>query len=410
MGFFRFLADNAPFLTVGALLTFLSSFGQTYFISIFAGEIRETFDLSHSAWGSIYAAGTLLSAVVMVWCGGLTDRFRVRVLAVVILVGLALSCVAMAVLPVVWLLPAVIFALRFFGQGMSSHIATVAMARWFVATRGRALAIASLGFSIGEALLPIIFVALFAIVPWRFLWVVAAILTLCALPLLLRLLRNERTPQSMAEENPSPGMQNRHWKRGDALRHWLFWAMVPIVLGPSAFGTAFFFQQVHIAEVKGWAHLELVALFPIYTITGIFALLASGWAIDRFGTSVLMPLAQLPVAAGFFVFGGAETLWGASVGIILMALSFGANATLPAAFWAEYYGTRYLGAIKALATALMVLGSAIGPGLSGALIDAGIDFPAQMPWISLWFLAMFGLVAVALARARRDLAASKIDV
>lgn len=410
MRFSRFLADNAPFLTVGATLTFLSSFGQTYFISIFAGEIRETFDLSHSAWGSIYASGTLLSAIVMVWSGGLTDRFRVRVLAVVVLVGLSLSCIAMAVLPVVWLLPAVIFALRFFGQGMSSHIATVAMARWFVATRGRALAIASLGFSIGEAILPIIFVALFAVVPWRSLWVASAVLTLLALPILLRLLRHERTPQSLVEDNPSPGMEGRHWQRKDALRHWLFWVMVPLVLGPSAFGTALFFQQVHIAEVKGWAHLELVTLFPVYTITGIVAMLASGWAIDRFGTSMLMPIAQLPVAAGFFVFGASNTLAGAGLGIMLMAVSFGANATLPAAFWAEYYGTRHLGSIKALATALMVLGSAIGPGLSGALIDLGTDFPDQMPWIGVWFLAMFVLASLGLARARRALPTAEIHV
>lgn len=410
MGFLRFLSDNAPFLTVGALLTFLSSFGQTFFISIFAGEIREAFDLSHSAWGSIYSAGTLLSAAVMVWSGGLTDRFRVRALAAVVLGGLSLSCLAMAALPAVWLLPVIIFALRLFGQGMSSHIATVAMARWYVATRGRALAIASLGYSIGEALLPVIFVALLAFVSWRSLWLAATILTLCTLPVLLRLLRNERTPQSMAEENLSPGMFNRHWRRGDALRHWLFWTMAPIVLGPSAFGTAFFFQQVHIAEVKGWAHLELVALFPVYTATGIVSMLVSGWAIDRFGTGILMVLAQLPIAAGFMVFGLSETLFGAVLGVVLMALSFGANTTLPAAFWAEYYGTRYLGSIKALATAMMVLGSAIGPGLSGALIDLGFDFPTQMPWIGVWFLAMFVLVATALIRAKRNLPATKVDV
>ena len=49
MSFARFLRDNAPFLSVGVLLTFVSSFGQTFFISVFAGEIRAEFGLSHGA-------------------------------------------------------------------------------------------------------------------------------------------------------------------------------------------------------------------------------------------------------------------------------------------------------------------------------------------------------------------------
>ncbi len=106
----RFLLDNAPFLAVGALLTLLSSFGQTFFISIFAGEIRATFGLSHGQWGGLYMLGTSASAVVMIWAGSLTDHFRVRTLGPVILLGLACACVAMAVNPYAALLPVVIFA------------------------------------------------------------------------------------------------------------------------------------------------------------------------------------------------------------------------------------------------------------------------------------------------------------
>ena len=136
-----FLRENAPWLTAGVLLTFLSSFGQTFFISIFAGHIRADFGLSHGQWGGIYTVGTFVSALAMVWAGGLTDRFRVRVLAPVILVLTALACLAMALNPVWWGLFFVIFALRFSGQGMTSHIAVVAMARWFIASRGKALSI-----------------------------------------------------------------------------------------------------------------------------------------------------------------------------------------------------------------------------------------------------------------------------
>ncbi len=255
-----FLVENAPWLAAGALLAFLSSFGQTFFISLFAGEIRAEFDLSHGQWGGIYSLGTTLSAAVMVWAGGLTDLFRARVLGSIVLVMLAFACLSMA-MSTVWLLPAVIFALRLTGQGMTVHISSVAMARWFVASRGKALSIAHLGFSVGEAFLPFIFVALLAVWDWRMLWVFAAGIAIGGNPLLLLLLRTERTPQSLAQSDQSLGMGGHHWTRGETLRNQLFWFMVPALLGPAAFNTAFFFQQVHFAEVKGWEHLELVRCF-----------------------------------------------------------------------------------------------------------------------------------------------------
>ena len=411
MPFFPFLRANAPFLLAGFLLALLSSFGQTFFISLFGGEIRAEFGLSNGEWGATYGIATTVSAAVMLWAGGLTDRFRVRSLGTVVLIGLALACLAMAANPWPVALVGVIFALRLLGQGMTSHISGVAMARWFVANRGRALAIAALGFSLGEAVLPLGFVALKTVLNWRMLWLAAAIMVVLALPLLVALLRRERTPQSMAHEAQAVGMGGRHWSRGDVLRHRLFWFLVPALLAPAAFNTAFFFQQVHLAEVKGWAHMGLVALFPIYSVATVVAMLVSGWAVDRWGTARLMPLYQLPLAGFFLAFASVDSLAVAAPVMVLMGLTSGAASTVPVAFWAEFYGTRNIGAIKATAAAIMVLGSAIGPGLTGALIDAGIDFPHQMLGIAAYIVLACGLVAVGVRRARRDLAPSaQIDV
>ena len=242
MSLLNFLRDNARWLSAGVMLTFLSSFGQTFFISIFSGRIMDGFDLSHGQWGGIYTLGTSASAVVMLWAGGLTDRYRTRALGAVVLTLLAGSCLFMAVNPWAGLLPLVIFALRFCGQGMVSHLAVVSMGRWFVATRGKALSVAGLGFALGEATLPFTFVSLMLVVDWRFLWVAAAVVCIAAIPVLAALLREERTPQSHAETDHSFGMLARHWTRPEVFRHPLFWFMVPALLGPAAFGTAFFFQ------------------------------------------------------------------------------------------------------------------------------------------------------------------------
>ena len=60
----RILPSAKPELTLGVLLIFSSSIGQTYFISLFSGEIRNEFNLSHGNFGTFYSAATLTSAIV----------------------------------------------------------------------------------------------------------------------------------------------------------------------------------------------------------------------------------------------------------------------------------------------------------------------------------------------------------
>ena len=386
MNIFRFVSENRAFLAAGFLLAFTSSYGQTYFISLFAGEIMMTFALSDGQWGAIYTVGTTLSALVMLGVGGLTDRFRVRAIAPVVIGGLAVSCLAMAALPGPALLVGVVFALRFFGQGMLSHLAVVAMARWFVATRGTALSVSAMGYGVGQAVLPLVFVGLIGVVYWQWLWVLAALLVLATLPFVAMLLRLERTPQSMAEDAQAAGMHGRHWTRGEMLRHPLFWFMVPLLFGPPAWGTALFFQQVHLTDVKGWDLAAYVALNPVLVVMATMATFASGWAIDRWGTGRIIPFYLLPYAAAFTVMAGAETLWGGALALMIFGLGAGMQATVPGAFWAEYYGTRHVGAIKAASVAIMVFGSAVGPGVTGWLIDRGLDFPDQMGMIVVYYL------------------------
>lgn len=386
MALFLFLRENARWLAAGAMLSFLSSFGQTFFIAVFSGEIRAAFGLSNGAWGAIYSLGTTCSAIAMVWAGGLTDLYRSRALGAFVLCCLAGACLFMALNPVAALLPVVIFALRFFGQGMTSHIAVVSMSRWFVATRGRALSVAGLGVALGEAVLPITFVSLMLVVDWRLLWIVAALIGLGAIPLLFALLRQERTPQSMAETDQSAGMEGRHWRRNEVFRNRLFWFMIPALMGPPAFSTAFFFHQVHYAGVKGWDHLSLVAMFPAFTLVGVTSMILSGWALDRFGTPRVLPWFQLPAAIAFLFFAQGDTLSGALAGLVFLGMTQGMQSTLPNAFWAEFFGTRHLGSIKAMGAAVMVFGTAVGPGLTGILIDHGLSISTQYLGVAGYFI------------------------
>lgn len=396
-GYIQFVRKNAPFLLAGSFLSFLSSFGQTFFIAIFGGEIREAFSLSNGEWGLLYMIATGASAIAMVFAGGLADIFRVRTLGIGVVLALGVTCIAMSLNTSVAGLVLVIFALRFFGQGMASHMAVVSMTRWFIAARGRALAIAGMGFMLGEATLPLIMVWLKSITSWRSLWVSSAIICLILSLILYRLLRLERKPQSVAKSTTATGLLGKHWTRTMAMHHPLFWLMVPTIISFSAFSTVFWFHQVHFAEVKGYTHLALVAVFPLGTIALAISTIIYGWAIDRYGVVRLMPLYILPYIAAFCLHWYAPNLVWTAIAVILMGISGGGNITILSACWADFYGTRFIGSIKAVAAALMVLGSAIGPGISGLLIDAGIGIEIQM----LGYAACFTFAAVMMGLAAR---------
>ena len=397
---FKFIINNARWLTAGMLLTFMSSFGQTYFISIFSGDIRNTFDLSHGDWGLIYGFGTFASAIVMIWAGGLTDIMRVRKLGPIVLCALSASCLFMAFNPLVALLPVVIFCLRLTGQGMSTHIAAVAMSRWFVSNRGKALSISNLGFSFGEALIPLFLVSALIYFSWQKIWILATLVTLFSIPILIWLLRQERSPQSIDAEDQSLGMNKLHWTRKQTISHPLFWFMMPAVIGQSAFNTAFFFQQVHFSEIKGWEHLDLVSMFPVYTGVAICMMILSGILLDKLGTAKLIPYFQLPMIIAFILFAFGETLYSALLGFIFLGITSGANTTLPNAFWAEFFGTKHLGSIKAAAAAAMVLGSAIGPALTGILLDFNISLNFQYVGISIFFVLSSLFMWVGISRTK----------
>ncbi len=403
MSFLRFLADNARWLAVGLLLMFFSSFGQTYFISLFAGDIRATFNLSHGDFGGLYMFATLLSAATLTVVGKVVDDHAVATVVTAVVLGLAICCVGMAMTGSVWMLFVVIFGLRLFGQGMMSHTAMTAMGRWYSAQRGRAVSISALGLQVGEATLPLLFVTLIAWAGWRSgWWVGAGILVVLALPLLLWLLQIERTPRAKAVT----GAQEigRQWSRREVLADPAFWVMSLGTLAPAFIGTTIYFHQVYLVELRGWTReLFAAAFIASSSMTLVFALL-TGWAIDRFSALKILPFFLLPLTTACLVLASITEPAAVFVFMALLGVSNGVSSTLFGALWPEVYGTRHLGAVRSIVVAMMVLASALGPGVTGWLIDRGVSYDAQIVTMALYCLVVSGLMGFVSIRVSRRMA------
>jgi len=393
-----FLRDNARWVAGGFLLTLFSSFGQTYFISLSAGDIRAEYGLSHGGFGTIYMIATLASAATLPQLGKIVDRISVASTVALAAPVLALACVLMAWSRSLVLLVLSIYLLRLFGQGMFTHISMTAMGRWFAAQRGRAISLASIGVNFGEALFPISFVGVAALIGWRGSWLVAAtVMMLVALPLIYSLLKVERTPQSVVQDPNRPVA--REWTRAEVVRDPLFWASLSGVLAPPFIGTTIFFHQVYLSELRGWAPSVFAASFAIMSsMTILFALIA-GQLVDRFSAIRLLPSFLVPLSLSCFVLASTDAPWGAYAFMALMGVSYGFSSTLFGALWPELYGSRHLGGIRSLIVAFMVFATAMGPGLTGALIDAGISYPGQIAAMGVYSVAVIVIMTLVSRRA-----------
>ena len=141
-------------------------------------------------------------------------------------------------------------------------------------------------------------------------------------------------------------------------------------------------------------------MFPVYTGVAITTMILSGVLLDKFGTAKLIPFFQLPMIVAFLLFAYGDTLLMTLIGFIFLGITSGANTTLPNAFWAEFFGTKYLGTIKAAAAAAMVLGSAIGPAITGLLLDFDISLDIQYVGISIFFAFSSALMLIGISQSK----------
>jgi MFS family permease len=390
---FDFLRADPRLALYGLFMALGSSFGQTFFISQFGGEIRAEFDLTDGQFGTIYGLGTLLSAAVIVYTGGIIDRVDLRRWTICLLPACALACAAMGSVAGPVSLFLAVFLLRQTGQGLMSHTMGHSLGRYSRVGRGKAIAFGSYGFPLGEAVFPIVSVALLAVIGWREVWFgLAAGYLFLALPVALLLLRGHdvryaryHADMDAAEDAASapgrpvpsapipdigpPRAPDRQWRRREVLRDARFYLVLPGLLAPSFIVTGLLLHGVRIAEAKGWSHELWAGSIVAYALGSIPASLIFGAFVDRFGAARGLPLFLPPTLFACLILAWGEGTWTPPAFMALSGMTAGMTSVLLVALWAETYGTKFLGEIKALITALSVFASAAAPPLLGWMLD-----------------------------------------
>jgi predicted MFS family arabinose efflux permease len=358
----------------GFIFTFFSSFGQSYFLGLFNSSIREALTITHGQFGSIYASATLCSSILLIWVGKKIDDVNIFKFAFFVIILLSFACFFFSQVSSVLLLFIAIFLMRFSGQGMMSHTASTTISRYFTRTRGRALSISWFGLSSAEFILPILMVYLLSIIDWKNLWLIFSIIVLAVLPVAsFLLIKNLDLDSREVNEKNIDEIKIKQWKRIEVIKDYRFYIICLNMLAMPWIFTGFAVFQSFIQTSKGWGPYIIAQSFMSYSILSVLTLFISGILIDKFTSRKLLIYMNIPLLIAVIVLFYFETPISAFIFLGLVGISNGFANILGSSTWAELYGVKHLGSIKALTTALMVFATAFGTALFGFLIDIGFS-------------------------------------
>jgi len=357
----------------GFIFTFFSSFGQSYFIGLFNSSIRADLSITHGQFGTIYASATLLSSFVLIWIGKKIDDVNVFKFSIFVVILLSFSCYFFSTIKIIPFLFVGIFFLRLSGQGLMSHTASTTVSRFFEKTRGKALSITWLGLSAAEFILPILIVFLLTIISWRYIWISISIFILVLLPvtsffLIKKIKLNSRENPEKHEEKDN---NIKQWTRSEVLRDYRFYILTLNLLSMPAIATGVFVYQSFILTSKNWGPFVIAQSFMVYSILSVITLFIGGFLIDKYSSRKLLIYMNIPLFMSTIVLYLFESPISSFIFLGLIGITNGFANVLASSTWAEIYGVKHIGGIKALTAGLMVFATATGTAVFGFLIDSG---------------------------------------
>jgi len=367
------LSLSKKVIIFGFIFTFFSSFGQSFFLGLFNAPIRNELGITHGQFGNIYATATICSSIILIWIGKKIDDYRILNYSFFVVILLFFSSLFFSFINSIYFLAVAIFLMRLSGQGLMSHASTTTISRFFERSRGKALSTIWFGLSTAEFILPVLVTYFFLIYSWRTVWQGIAILIILLLPfVIISTIKSVNLDSRETDINPkNKKIKIKSWRRREVIRDYRFYIVSLNMLAMPWLATGTFVYQSFISDSKMWAIYTIPKAFMVYSITSIATLFLSGFLVDKFTGRKLILIMNIPLLLAMYVLFKFNHEIFAYIFLGLVGVSNGLANILGSSTWAEIYGVKYIGSIKALTTALMVFSTAFGTAVFGLLIDNG---------------------------------------
>ena len=393
-------------IVLGAIVALFVSAGTQGSVSgVFLRPMSEDLGWTRAQFTIATSLGTGVSGLIGFFIGGYVDRVGARPLMVVGVTIVGGSLLAISRIEELWqfiVLRGLIFTIGFVLIG--NLVVNVTVSKWFVERRGWAISMASLGFSLASITMPLVMIPVVDTLGWRDGWVVMGVASwVLVYPVALIMRRQPEDygllPDGKIEGDPADARAVEIARqdyansrtRGEAVRTFAMWLLV-LAFGFAMVGLiSLIFHSIPFLTDNGYTRGEAALIVSAQGGSAIVSKFAWGWAMQHFparglaAISFLMSggavLVMVPIAAT----GSLELMFAA---FIVWGWGIGGMIPLSEFIWAQFFGRRYLGAVRSAGMPVMIIFSASGPFFAGWYYDAlGSYDGALITFGALWFVA-----------------------
>jgi len=376
---------------VGFLANTAAVFSLSSTLGVFLKPLTEDLGVSRGVFSLLRSGESLISASLSPLVGSMMDRHGGRWLMTFGAVVVGIGYLFLSQVEAFWQFLCVRWALHIGDAFMAYLVVNVAISRWFIRKRGRAIAFSSMGVGCAKIGIPIFTASLIAWFGWRMAWAGFGILTL-ALVVGPAAVWMRRRPEDMGLRpdgelapsegtSPSKGKDQRlaphHqtladeviWSRPEAVRTRTFWLIVTCLIFANIGAAGL---NLHLfAYVSDTSGSEMVAASVLSTLafTQIVFPLIWGFIAERVEIRFALMIKFLIQASGLLLAVTSGSLVPLYLGFFMYGIGISGGMVLPDILWAHYFGRLSLGSIRGLGLLMVQSISAVGPPFFGFLFD-----------------------------------------
>jgi MFS family permease len=388
-------------------MLFAQSFG------LYVVALTSELGWSRASVAAGYALVQLIGGLLGPGQGLLLERFGPRRVAAVGIVLLGAGLIATSLVTTLLAFGAAML-LTGFGVALAGFITvTTAIVPWFRRRRATALALMSVGMSVGGLLVPVVASAVVAY-GWRPTLAASGVaMMVLGAPCVALLRRDPARYQQQVDGGPGGlpdavrggvALRDRDatddFTLGEALRTRAFWAL--------GFGHGSALLVVSAVVVHLVPHLESGAGLTLTAAGAVVAFLTATTAVaqvvggalgDRLPKRTIVIAAMFAHAAALLSLSWLPGPVGVIVFVLLHGFAWGSRGPLMGAIRADYFGATHFGSIMGASALLIMVGQLAGPVIAGVLADALGDY--RWGFTTLAALAALGSLGFVLATPPR---------
>jgi MFS family permease len=388
---------NYGYVMVGVtFVIMILSWGLYIVFGVFFDQLLEEFRWSRAALSGAYSLSSIVSGVLSIVMGGLTDRLGPRPVVAFCGFCLGLGYLLMSQVHTLWQL--YLFYGVIIGVGMGGLWVPLLspIARWFTGRRSLMSGIVVSGLTVGQLIAPLVISRLIAAYGWRTSYIILGGTVMVLIVVLAQFMRRDPGqaggPLGAGDEIKSldPKLDIRDFTLKEAVRTPQFWLVSAIFF---CVGYAAFSITVHLvtnAVKLGIPEITAANILAINGGVGIIGNFILGGVIgDRIGNRKSFIIGAALMAGALFWLGFARQVWVFYVLAIVLGISMGGVGTSESPLLARLFGLSSHGLIYGVIGLGWTIGGGVGPVLTGYLCDVIGDY-------KLAFLLCAGIAAIGL--------------